>query len=76
MAGVPRWRSAAPLARNGKELFYISPDSKMMAVEVSTQPVFQSGTPQPLFQTDIVDTEVVRVCSRIEIRHIRHIVLR
>jgi dipeptidyl aminopeptidase/acylaminoacyl peptidase len=46
----PRWR------RNGKELFYISPDSKMMAVEVSTQPVFQSGTPQPLFQTDIVDT--------------------
>lgn len=26
----PRWR------RNGKELFYISPDSKMMAVEVNT----------------------------------------
>ncbi|HLN00455.1 MAG TPA: protein kinase [Bryobacteraceae bacterium] len=48
----PRWR------RNGKELFYISPDWKMMAVEVNTQPVFQAGTPQPLFQTDMVDTGI------------------
>jgi eukaryotic-like serine/threonine-protein kinase len=48
----PRWR------RNGKELFYISPDSKMMAVEVNTQPVFQAGTPQPWFQTDMVDTGI------------------
>jgi Tol biopolymer transport system component len=48
----PRWR------RDGKELFYISPDSKMMAVEVNTQPVFQAGTPQALFQTDIVDTGI------------------
>jgi Tol biopolymer transport system component len=49
---MPRWR------RNGKELFYISPDSKMMAVEVNTGPVFQSGTPHALFQTDIVDTGI------------------
>ena len=49
---MPRWR------RNGKELFYISPDSRMMAVAVKTQPVFQSGTLQPLFQTDIVDTGI------------------
>jgi Tol biopolymer transport system component len=48
----PRWR------RNGKELFYISPDSKMMAVAVNTQPVFQAGTPQALFQTDLVDTGI------------------
>ena len=48
----PRWR------RDGRELFNISPDSKMMAVEVSTQAAFQSGTPQPLFQTDIVDTGI------------------
>jgi serine/threonine protein kinase len=48
----PRWR------RDGRELFYISPDSKMMAVPVTTQPVFQSGTPQPLFATDIVDTGI------------------
>ena len=48
----PRW------GRNGKELFYISPDSKMMAVDVSTRPVFQAGTPKALFQTDIVDTGI------------------
>jgi Tol biopolymer transport system component len=48
----PRWR------RDGRELFYISPDSKMMAAEVSTQPVFQSGNPQALFLTEIVDTGI------------------
>ena len=49
---MPRWR------RDGKELFYISPDSQMMAVDVTTRPVFQSGHPHPLFQTDIVDTGI------------------
>ena len=49
---MPRWR------RDGKELFYISPDSHMMALDVATTPVFQSGTPHPLFQTDIVDTGI------------------
>lgn len=48
----PRWR------RDGKELFYISPDSKMMAVPVSTAPVFRSGTPQALFDSEIVDTGI------------------
>jgi eukaryotic-like serine/threonine-protein kinase len=48
----PRWR------RNGKELFYISPDSKMMAVSVNSQPVFQAGSPLALFQTNIVDTGI------------------
>ncbi len=48
----PRWR------RNGKELFYISADSKMMSVDVDTRPVFQSGTPRPLFDSDIVDTGI------------------
>jgi Tol biopolymer transport system component len=47
-----RWR------RNGKELFYISPDWKMMAVEINTKPVFQAGTPHALFQTDMVDTGI------------------
>jgi serine/threonine protein kinase len=49
---MPRWR------RDGKELFYISPDSQMMAMDVSTAPVFQSGNPHPLFQTDIVDSGI------------------
>ena len=47
-----RWR------RDGKELFYISPDSKLMAVEVTTRPEFQSGTPQALFGTDLIDTGI------------------
>ena len=50
---MPRWR------RNGKELFYISPDSRMMAVEVDGGgPVFHAGNPEPLFQTDIIDTGI------------------
>lgn len=48
----PRWN------RNGKELFYIASDSKMMSVEVAARPVFLSGTPRPLFQSDIVDTGI------------------
>lgn len=49
---MPRWR------RDGKELFYISPDWKMMAVDVNTNPSFQSGTPHALFETDMVDTGI------------------
>lgn len=49
---MPRWRG------DGKELFYISPDWKMMEVKVSTSPVFQSGTPHPLFDTQMVDTGI------------------
>jgi Tol biopolymer transport system component len=49
---MPRWR------RNGKELFYIAPDSNMMAVEVNTGAIFQSGTPHALFQSDIIDTGI------------------
>jgi Tol biopolymer transport system component len=49
---MPRWR------RNGRELFYISPDSKMMAVRVDTAPTFHASNPEALFQTDIVDTGI------------------
>jgi hypothetical protein len=48
----PRWR------RDGRELFYISPDWTMMAVSVTTRPVFQAATPQPLFDTQMVDTGI------------------
>jgi dipeptidyl aminopeptidase/acylaminoacyl peptidase len=43
----PHWR------RDGRELFYVSADSKMMAVEVTTGPQFHSGTPAPLFTAPI-----------------------
>ena len=49
---MPRWR------RDGKELFFVSPDWKMMAVDVSTNPTFQSGTPRALFDTEMVDTGI------------------
>jgi eukaryotic-like serine/threonine-protein kinase len=49
---MPRWR------RDGKELFFISPDWRMMAVDVSTNPTFQSGTPRALFDTEMVDTGI------------------
>jgi Tol biopolymer transport system component len=49
---MPRWR------RDGKELFYISPDSQMMAVDVATRQIFKSGNPHPLFQSDIVNTGI------------------
>jgi hypothetical protein len=42
-----RWR------RDGKELLYLSGETKMMAVEVSTTPSFKAGVPQPLFQTRV-----------------------
>jgi Tol biopolymer transport system component len=42
----PRWR------RDGKELFYTSyaSSAKLMAVEISTSPVFRAGIPKTLFQ--------------------------
>jgi Tol biopolymer transport system component/predicted Ser/Thr protein kinase len=49
---MPRWR------RDGKELFFISPDWKMMAADVSTSPTFQSGTPHALFITEMTDTGI------------------
>jgi Tol biopolymer transport system component len=42
--GQPQWR------RDGRELFYISADRKLMAVEVSgSGPTFDAGTPKELF---------------------------
>jgi serine/threonine protein kinase/Tol biopolymer transport system component len=41
----PRWR------RDGRELFYLAADGKMMAVDVRPGPEFQAGIPAPLFQT-------------------------
>ena len=44
----PRWR------RDGKELFYISADSKLMSVEVAAAAgTFQAGIPKVLFTTPI-----------------------
>jgi Tol biopolymer transport system component len=39
----PRWR------RDGKELFYIAPDGKLMAVDVKAGATFEAGVAKPLF---------------------------
>ncbi|HLJ77851.1 MAG TPA: protein kinase [Acidobacteriaceae bacterium] len=45
----PMWR------RDGKELFYLAPDEKLMAVDVdTTSAAFQAGIPRELFQTQLV----------------------
>ena len=41
----PRWR------QDGRELFYLSAEGKMMAVAVTAGPSFEAGPPVPLFQT-------------------------
>jgi eukaryotic-like serine/threonine-protein kinase len=41
----PRWR------KDGKELFYLSSEGKMMAVAVTAGATFQAGSPTTLFQT-------------------------
>ena len=39
--------------RDGKQLFYISPDSKVMAVEVTISPEFKAGIPKALFSAPV-----------------------
>jgi serine/threonine protein kinase/Tol biopolymer transport system component len=41
----PRWR------RDGKELFYLAPDGKLMAADMKAGAGFEAGTPIGLFQT-------------------------
>jgi serine/threonine protein kinase len=41
----PRWR------RDGRELFYLAPDGKLMAVEVKPGATFEAGAATPLFPT-------------------------
>ena len=42
--GMITWR------QDGKELYYMTRDWEVMAVEVTTTPTFQAGTPRKLFQ--------------------------
>jgi dipeptidyl aminopeptidase/acylaminoacyl peptidase len=41
----PRWR------RDGREIFYVAGDRKLVAADVETSPAFRVGAPQPLFPT-------------------------
>jgi Tol biopolymer transport system component len=53
----PRWRG------DGKELFFVGADGRMMAVavkaaEVASKPSFEPGAPQPLFEANIAQSPV------------------
>jgi eukaryotic-like serine/threonine-protein kinase len=43
----PKWR------RDGRELFYLSADRKLMSVEIGASPVLKAGQPRQLFQTRV-----------------------
>jgi dipeptidyl aminopeptidase/acylaminoacyl peptidase len=53
----PRWR------RDGKELFYIALDHKLMAVSVKTGATFEAETPHPLFETTLPTTPLRQAYS-------------
>jgi hypothetical protein len=44
---LPRWRP------DGRELFYIAPDRKLVAVDLEARSGFKATAPGPLFQTRI-----------------------
>jgi eukaryotic-like serine/threonine-protein kinase len=44
---LPRW------SRDGKELYFIAPDRRLMAVEIDGGPKLVRGTPKPLFETHL-----------------------
>jgi Tol biopolymer transport system component len=48
--GRPRWR------RDGKELFYVSADGKLMAMPIKLSATIERGVPQPLFDFPIPDS--------------------
>ena len=49
----PRWR------RDGKELFYVSGDRTVMAVDVTSGPTFKAGIPKALFDAEIASASVI-----------------
>jgi len=44
----PKWK------HDGRELYYLAPDGKLMVVPVNPGPAFQAGSPSVLFQTPLV----------------------
>ncbi len=45
--GQARWR------RDGRELYYLAPDGKMMAVDITAGETVESGVPRVLFETGL-----------------------
>jgi hypothetical protein len=43
----------ATWSRDGRELFYLGPDGRMMAVPIPAGPTMSPGLPQPLFRVTV-----------------------
>ncbi|MGH7680543.1 MAG: protein kinase domain-containing protein [Candidatus Eiseniibacteriota bacterium] len=52
----PKWR------RDGKELYFLTPDGNMMAADITAGTGIQSGTPRVLFRTGAPEPEVNGPC--------------
>jgi Tol biopolymer transport system component len=48
----PRWR------RDGRELFYLGPDGRLMSMTVETKPEFRLDAPKAVFQTPLLHLSV------------------
>jgi eukaryotic-like serine/threonine-protein kinase len=48
---LPQWSG------NGRELYYVTADRKMMMVPIESRPKFEAGAPKPLFQLQSLDIE-------------------
>jgi Tol biopolymer transport system component len=49
----PRWRG------DGRELFYLATDRKLMAIDIKTEPTFEAGAPHRLFDTLVAPANTV-----------------
>lgn len=55
----PRW------SRDGKELFYFSPDGKLMVADVTEGPTFKASVPGTLFQVPVAQIAHNAVASQV-----------
>jgi hypothetical protein len=49
----PEWRD------DGRELFYLDPSARLMAVDIRTAPSLEVGSPRLLFQTSLAASEEI-----------------
>ena len=64
--GMVVWR------QDGKEMYYLTPDWEVMAVDVTTTPAFQAGTPRLLFKLPVkLPAPSVRKSATVEKRQPR-----
>lgn len=56
MEGFLEWRHRAQWRSDGRELYYLAADKRLMAVPVAIDGPFRAEAPVPLFETDLDPT--------------------